>query len=439
MMISKKTLSKNHKKNKLNLKQQRYKEFNKNTIKKELPKKKKTKRAHVIANAPLSTRYIFVIFFVTAITLIAIYYKSILVYCEQAYHTDLFNSNTLAVEELSIQGLEESKKYEQDTQEDVNVQIPSSLAQPIDVALPVTEKITSNSVVAETEEIKPNKKIEVVTGSELQITQRVNIESGEITSDLKPHSDPTNYNKSKTELISHDDPKKIQENTEQPHELLPIILTSNDKVLFAGDSLMQGVAPYVKKMLFKQYKIESLDLSKQSTGLAYPNAFNWPKTINENLIADPSIKLLVIFIGANDPWDFPIKGYAKYAKFKSALWEEHYRLRIESILNSAIEHEVQVLWLAAPCMRKSKLNDGMVYLNNLYESEIEKVQQHFLSTNELLGCTYEKFSNFTKSDKAKIKVRVDDGIHFTSTGQKILAKAIMEQIIYKGSEDIHSD
>jgi hypothetical protein len=180
-------------------------------------------------------------------------------------------------------------------------------------------------------------------------------------------------------------------------------------------------------------------LSKQSTGLAYPSAFDWPKTISDNLIADPSIKLLVVFLGANDPWDFPVKGYVKYAKFQSDLWEEHYRLRIESILNSAIEHDVQILWLAAPCMRKPKLNNAMVYLNNLYQSELEKVQQHFLMTNDLLGCTYQKFSNFVESNKAKVKVRVDDGVHFTPTGQKILAKAIMEKIIYKELEDTHSD
>ncbi|OCG69357.1 hypothetical protein A9G43_01205 [Gilliamella sp. Occ3-1] len=106
-------------------------------------------------------------------------------------------------------------------------------------------------------------------------------------------------------------------------------------------------------------------------------------------------------------------------------------MRIASILNSAIEYNVQVLWLVAACMRKPKLSNGMAYLNNLYRSELEKIQQYFLITNELFGCTYEKFSNFIETDKAKIKVRTDDGIHFTIAGQRILAKAAMEQIFYK--------
>ncbi|WP_220225184.1 hypothetical protein [Gilliamella sp. ESL0443] len=121
------------------------------------------------------------------------------------------------------------------------------------------------------------------------------------------------------------------------------------------------------------------------------------------------------------------------------MWEEQYRLRIATILNSASEHNVQVLWLAAPCMRKPQLNLGMVYLNTLYQSEVEKRQQHFLTTNQLLGCTYETFNSFIESNKDKIKVRVDDGIHFTPIGQKILAKAIMDKIIFKQLEDDDSD
>ena len=242
-----------------------------------------------------------------------------------------------------------------------------------------------------------------------------------------------------TPINQNEQPEVLPDDASFVAEPIPIVLTQNDKVFFAGDSLMQGVAPYVKKMLFKQYKIESIDLSKRSTGLSYPKAFDWPKTINDKLSEDPSIKLLVVFLGANDPWDFPVKGYATNARFKSKLWEKQYRLRIASILEHVQKHSIQVLWLAPPCMRKQKLNDGMVYLNKLYQSELEKTQQHFLTTNELLGCSYEKFNSYIETNKEKIKVRVDDGVHFTPSGQRILAKAIMEKIIFKKLEDVHSE
>ncbi len=349
----------------------------------------------------LSAKKIFFLLFITGIALIAIYHRSILIYWQQTYHSDLFNSGGVTqdfIKEDSNEAIDEILLGSQatiidhdDNVEDTNIHLIKDIL-----------------IIPQPDIVKKNQ------------TNKLENNQASLLTDLETPKIP-----------KHDIPLI--------HEPLPIVLTENDKVFFAGDSLMQGVAPYVKKMLFKQYKIESIDLSKQSTGLAYPKAFNWPKTISDNLITDPSIKLLVVFLGPNDPWDFPVKGYLKYVKFKSPIWEEEYRMRIAAILNSAYEHDVQVLWLAAPCMRKPKLNDGMVYLNMLYQSEIEKVQQHFLTTNQLLGCTYENFTSFVESDKGKIKVRVDDGVHFTSTGQKILATAIMEKIIFKQLEDNDSD
>ena len=349
----------------------------------------------------LSAKKIFFLLFITGIALIAIYHRSILIYWQQTYHSDLFNSGGVTqdfIKEDSDEAIDEILLGSQatiidhdDNVEDTNIHLIKDIL-----------------IIPQPDIVKKNQ------------TNKPENNQASLLTDLGTPKIP-----------KHDIPLI--------HEPLPIVLTENDKVFFAGDSLMQGVAPYVKKMLFKQYKIESIDLSKQSTGLAYPKAFNWPKTISDNLITDPSIKLLVVFLGPNDPWDFPVKGYPKYVKFKSPIWEEEYRLRIAAILNSAYEHDVQVLWLAAPCMRKPKLNDGMVYLNMLYQSEIEKVQQHFLTTNQLLGCTYENFTSFVESDKGKIKVRVDDGVHFTTTGQKILATAIMEKIIFKQLEDNDSD
>ena len=349
----------------------------------------------------LSAKKIFFLLFITGIALIAIYHRSILIYWQQTYHSDLFNSGGVTqdfIKEDSDEAIDEILLGSQatiidhdDNVEDTNIHLIKDIL-----------------IIPQPDIVKKNQ------------TNKPENNQASLLTDLETPKIP-----------KHDIPLI--------HEPLPIVLTENDKVFFAGDSLMQGVAPYVKKMLFKQYKIESIDLSKQSTGLAYPKAFNWPKTISDNLITDPSIKLLVVFLGPNDPWDFPVKGYPKYVKFKSPIWEEEYRLRIAAILNSAYEHDVQVLWLAAPCMRKPKLNDGMVYLNMLYQSEIEKVQQHFLITNQLLGCTYEKFTSFVDSGKGKIKVRIDDGIHFTITGQKILATAIMEKIIFKQLEDNDSD
>ena len=426
-MKYKKTLSKNRRKNRPKKIEKQNRVLKNNTTRNIKRVQKKSEKLDFLQNnqATVSAKNIFILLFITGIALIVIFHRSVLIYWQQTYHSDFLNSGSVTQEIIREDFDEPSNEIllgapatiieQKNFLNDANIQLRK------DVLIFLQPDII---------EIKKNNKHEQIHTQSIQDNKEVTQLSNNTNESVKDQV---------TVSTDLDTQKVLKHDIPLIHEPLPIVLTENDKVFFAGDSLMQGVAPYVKKMLFKQYKIESIDLSKQSTGLTYPNAFNWPKTINDILITDPSIKLLVVFLGPNDPWDFPVKGYSKYVKFKSPLWEQQYRLRIAAILNSAYEHGVQVLWLAAPCMRKSKLNDGMVYLNMLYQSEIEKTQQHFLTTNQLLGCTYEKFNSFIEYDKEKIKVRVDDGVHFTPTGQKILAKAIMDKITFKELEGNDSD
>ncbi|ORF44432.1 GDSL-type esterase/lipase family protein [Gilliamella apicola] len=554
-MEYKKSFSKNKKKAYLNLKWQCPNALNKGTFKRSR-KFVKNNVISEIVRSTLSARYICVILLLTAIVLMVIYYKSILIYWQQTYHSDLLDSDTFAqdvsseefdkdasegitdsqnnfvfteknitnlsdesiksletIEERQLESKEDkldSKVGKQNSKED-KLNLNKEKLDSKDAKQNLKEdklnskedKLNLNKEKLDSKEGKQNLKEDKVNSKEDKLNlneEKLDSKEGkqnskeakldseedkqESTEDiLKIFRDEISVELPKSKIIQpetkqgtisntedkieadgkvnqkvpqsstevktsetqvtpidrNDQPEVLPDDVSLVAEPIPIVLTQNDKVFFAGDSLMQGVAPYVKKMLFKQYKIESIDLSKRSTGLSYPKAFDWPKTINDKLSEDPSIKLLVVFLGANDPWDFPVKGYATNARFKSKLWEKQYRLRIASILEHVQKHSIQVLWLAPPCMRKQKLNDGMVYLNKLYQSELEKTQQHFLTTNELLGCSYEKFNSFVEKDKEKIKVRVDDGVHFTPSGQRILAKAIMEKIIFKKLEDVHSE
>ena len=556
-MEYKKSFSKNKKKTHLNLKWQCPNALNKGTFKRSR-KFVKNNVISEIVRSTLSARYICVILLLTAIVLMAIYYKSILIYWQQTYHSDLLDSDPFAqdvsseefdkdtsegitdsqnnfvfteknitnlsdestksietIEERQLElkedkldlnedkldlnedkldlnegkldlkaGKQDSKEDKLelnedkldskvgkqnskenkidlnedkldskagkqnskedklelnedklDSKEDKQESTRNTLESTEDILRLFRDEISVEDELPKSKIIQPETKQGTISNTEdkIEADGKVNQKVQQSSTEVKTSETQV------TPINQNEQPEVLPDDASFVAEPIPIVLTQNDKVFFAGDSLMQGVAPYVKKMLFKQYKIESIDLSKRSTGLSYPKAFDWPKTINDKLSEDPSIKLLVVFLGANDPWDFPVKGYATNARFKSKLWEKQYRLRIASILEHVQKHSIQVLWLAPPCMRKQKLNDGMVYLNKLYQSELEKTQQHFLTTNELLGCSYEKFNSFVEKDKEKIKVRVDDGVHFTPSGQRILAKAIMEKIIFKKLEDVHSE
>lgn len=206
------------------------------------------------------------------------------------------------------------------------------------------------------------------------------------------------------------------------------ILTAGDKLFFVGDSMMQGVAPRVRQSLYKSENIDGVDLSKQSTGLAYPNFYNWPQVVQETLSKEENIKAVIVYLGANDPWDFPVPGRRGYLKFKSADWERAYRERIQKIILSAKQYNLPVIWLGAPCMRKEKLHNDMVYLNTIYQSEVEKFNGRYIPTSDILGCSDEGYNAYVQTDKGSQKVRTNDGIHFTPTGQRLISERVIEAL-----------
>lgn len=206
------------------------------------------------------------------------------------------------------------------------------------------------------------------------------------------------------------------------------ILTAGDKLFFVGDSMMQGVAPRVRQSLYKSENIDGVDLSKQSTGLAYPNFYNWPQVVQETLSKEENIRAVIVYLGANDPWDFPVPGRRGYLKFKSADWERAYRERIQKIILSAKQYNLPVIWLGAPCMRKEKLHNDMVYLNTIYQSEVEKFNGRYIPTSDILGCSDEGYNAYVQTDKGSQKVRTNDGIHFTPTGQRLISERVIEAL-----------
>lgn len=201
-----------------------------------------------------------------------------------------------------------------------------------------------------------------------------------------------------------------------------IQVSEGDGVLLIGDSMMQGVAPYLLRT-FKKVKIQGINLSKHSTGLTYKHYFNWELATRDALEKNPQISLIVVLLGANDPWSMK-KGIA----FKSPLWEEIYTQRIDEILQVAREYGVRVAWYEVPSVREKSLNDKIMYLNSLYEESVKQSGEYFLQSNGIVT-QGGKYSAFIKNAKGKsVQVRADDGVHFTTRGYQIMANILLNSL-----------
>lgn len=209
------------------------------------------------------------------------------------------------------------------------------------------------------------------------------------------------------------------------------ILTTGRKVLLIGDSMMEGVAPKVLKLLRERYKIEGVDLSKRNTGLAYPDFFNWPKATAQALNNHADIGLLAVFLGPNDPWNMPSGKGQPYLKFGSEEWKSEYRRRIRQLLESGRQNNIPVIWILPPNMKREKLNRSMAELNILYQAEVRSMGGIVLDINALFGYQDNIYSSYASIAGKRVNVRANDGIHYTTKGQKLIAEAIIDKIAFE--------
>lgn len=215
----------------------------------------------------------------------------------------------------------------------------------------------------------------------------------------------------------------------KPQTLTKVGLKQSQKVFFVGDSLMQGVAPWVMKELQNSHHIQSINLSKQSTGLSYDKFLDWPLTVESTFKQNPDIGLMVVFLGPNDPWAVPDpdkKGV--FVPFDSPRWHELYHAKMQRLLDSAKAYNASVIWVAPPNAKKSALNRQMIALRAIMKSGLDPSQVLLINAQKVVGETEDTYADLLTIDGKPIKMRTSDGIHFTPEGQKRLAHAIMKTI-----------
>ena len=244
-----------------------------------------------------------------------------------------------------------------------------------------------------------------------------------ITNDIMPLDDNITINIRASVQISDEnasvDTVMIEQSSDDK-----IVLKQGDSVLITGDSMMQYIG-MIASQNYPKLGLKVLDLSKQSTGLLYKKSHNWAQVIKDTLAQNKDIKLLVMLIGANDPWGRSING--KFYELNSSEWREFYARRVDEIYKIAKASNVKVLWLSLPCMQKTDYAKKIELLNEIYKSVSEQNGQFFINTSEYL-CQNDNFLTHLNINGKRSKIRQDDGIHISKIGSQILADEILKRI-----------
>ena len=141
---------------------------------------------------------------------------------------------------------------------------------------------------------------------------------------------------SETETVANAEAPAPTETVSEPAGKTPIQLGENDRVLLIGDSMMQSLAPHIQRELLARHHIKSINRGKPSSGLRYPDYYNWPEHLAAQLEENPDVRLIIVLLGANDPQDTPNPAAPEQKlNFGTPEWENYYRGEIRKILQTA--------------------------------------------------------------------------------------------------------
>ncbi|WP_439241466.1 SGNH/GDSL hydrolase family protein [Lonepinella sp. BR2474] len=196
------------------------------------------------------------------------------------------------------------------------------------------------------------------------------------------------------------------------------------KVALVGDSMMAvGLAAQIQHY-DRQHNMRFIRAYKSGTGLSRPDVFNWLQEYPK-MIKGQSLDLAIVAIGANDAQPYYVRG--KVIHFGSAEWLKIYAQRVNDFAQLVSQPNLPVIWLGLPAMKSAAFNKKVETINRLTYHVLSVYPNiTWLNTNTLLS-TDGTFQEYGKNAAGKtVRLRTEDGIHFTYDAGKLLVPAIFQ-------------
>ncbi|MGQ0826385.1 MAG: DUF459 domain-containing protein [Actinomycetota bacterium] len=195
-----------------------------------------------------------------------------------------------------------------------------------------------------------------------------------------------------------------------------------------GDSLAGALGPALGELTAATGIVATQVDYKISSGLA-SNVRNWRST-GEDAMEEADPEVVAFMIGANDvaivnSHDGDDDGIPD--------WEPDYRDKVAEMMDILVGENPGrvVLWIGTPTMRTELRNRGAVELNRVMreEARTHAPEVVYVDAYRLFSDENGDYSDTVETANGDtLRVRIGDGVHFTSVGAEYLARAVFALI-----------
>ncbi len=202
------------------------------------------------------------------------------------------------------------------------------------------------------------------------------------------------------------------------------------RLWIGGDSLAGSLGPALGELAAATGVAAPVYDSRSGSGLSSPELFDWSDHAESEMDRlDPEV--VVFIMGTNDySTPSPTTGTTTSTTTEPA-WRAEYAARVAQMLE--IFHGTSdrfVYWVGAPPLRDRRADLGVREINAVAREVVEHDEraayfdEYALFASDTGGYT----ATIPRDGKSDLRVRSDDGVHFTDAGGELLGEAVYEVV-----------
>jgi LysM repeat protein/lysophospholipase L1-like esterase len=202
-------------------------------------------------------------------------------------------------------------------------------------------------------------------------------------------------------------------------------------VAVIGDSLSIGLGKEMERVFATRQDVAFTRLGKVSSGLAKPEFFDWEKNA-ARMASSLEPDVVVIMIGANDNKNITTED-GRTIYFTDPAWDAAYSARASLLVDACRAHKPQakIYWVGTPVMADATLARDVKRINAVLAAMCAgKEGCTFVDTWGMLADGEGRFATMAAQATGELTaIRLDDGVHVTPAGSRLLAARCLETVL----------
>ncbi len=202
---------------------------------------------------------------------------------------------------------------------------------------------------------------------------------------------------------------------------------ANFLVAVTGDTLGQILADGLEESFEEMPRIGLLHKSKESSGLVRNDFYDWNKAARDIAAGSQKIDMAIVMIGSNDRQSISEGGQTLDPL--SPRWREVYAARVDAFIQSFKDKNIPLVWVGLPVMKAEKFSADMAQINEIYRARAAAANISFVDLWDKFADDHGQYSAFGPDINGQnVKLRSEDGVHFTGAGGRKLALFVEGEI-----------